>query len=180
MHAAGQEIDAVMNKLRCMAVSCGMCPLIYAAVICGVYWSWLSKANDFDDKVPNWQSDISAFDTCGGLFEATIASDGSFSAQLIDTKWSVILAFNSYFFLLHAIMTFLVLLGITGILMPCCLLGGCCHCCGGCVHLACIIVTGVYRFSTEGERCAEHQGFLDTDGTKFSELGDAIKSLFIA
>ena len=169
-----------MNKIRCLAVSCGCCPLIYAAVICGVYWSWMSKANDFDDAVSNWQGDISAFDTCGGLFDATTASDGSFSAQLIDTKWSVILAFNSYFFLLHAIMTFLVLLGATGILWPCCICGTCGHCFAGCAHLACIVVTGVFRFSDEGERCADYEGPLDTDGTKFSELGDAIQSLFIA
>ena len=69
----------------------------------------MSKANDYDDKVPNWQSDISAFDTCGGLADVTTNSDGSFTASFIDTKWSVLLAFNTYFFLIHAILTFLVM-----------------------------------------------------------------------
>ena len=158
-----------------------MCPLIYAAVICGVYWGWMNKANDYDDKVQNWQGDISAFDSCGGLYDS-IQNAGTINTQVnfIDTKWSVLLAFNSYLYLLHCIMTVLVLLGATGFLWPCCLVGGCGHFFGGCAAFACIIVTGVFRFSTEGERCAESSGFLDTDGTTFSDLGDAIKSLFIA
>ena len=181
MHKGGDDgLNAAVNKVRCFAVTCGCCPLIYAAVICGVYWGWMNKANEYDDKVQGWQSDISAFDTCGGLFELQTNSDGSFQPNFIDTKWSVLLAFNSFFFLVHCIMTFLVILGATGILWPCCILGGCGHCFGGCAHLACLIVTGVFRFSTEGEKCAEHQGPLDTDGTTFSDLGDAIKSLFIA
>ena len=71
MHTAGDAgIDDAMNKIRMFAVSCGCCPLIYAAVICGVYWGWMNKANDYDDKVQNWQGDISAFDSCGGLYDS--------------------------------------------------------------------------------------------------------------
>ena len=181
MHAAGGDgLDDAMMKVRICAISCGLCPLIYAAVICGVYWGWMNKGIEYDDKVTNWSGDISAFDTCGGIFDGSTNANGSFSAEFIDTKWSVLLAFNSYFFLIHCILTFLVMLGATGVLWPCCILGGCGHCCGGCAHLACIIVTGVFRFSDEGERCAESKGFLDTDGTTFGDLGDFIKSAFIA
>ena len=56
-----------MKILTIAGISCGMCPLIYAVVICAMYWGLMNKANDFDDSVPNWQGDISAFDTCGGL-----------------------------------------------------------------------------------------------------------------
>ena len=182
MHKAGggAEMDSALSKVRICAVSCGLCPLIYAAVICGVYFGWMNKGIEYDDKVPNWQGDISAFDTCGGIFDASTNSAGNFAPEFIDTKWSVLLAFNSYFFMLHCIMTFLILLGVTGILWPCCILGGCGHCFGGCAHLACIIVTGVFRFSDEGERCAESKGIFTTDGDTFEDLGSAIKSLFIA
>ena len=149
--------------------------------MCAVYWGWMSKMNNYNDKVPNWQGDIEAFDTCGGLTEVTMKDDGSISGvEFIDTKWSVLLKFNSFLYLIHCILTFLVLLGATGILWPCCLLGGCGHCFSGCAHLACVIVTGVFRFSDEGERCAKNESLLDTDGTTFKDAGDAIKSLFIA
>ena len=73
------------------------------------------------------------------------------------------------------------MLGAFGMLWPAAVVGGCGHCLGGCVHLACIIVTGVYRFSDHGKMCADSKGRqLDTDGTTFDEAGDAIESLFIA
>ena len=141
----------------------------------------MSKANEFDDAVPNWAGDVSAFDTCGGLTDVTTNADGSLAGvEFINTKWSVLLAFNSYLYLIHCILTFLVLLGSTGILWPCCVLGGCGHCFSGCAHLALVIVTGVFRFSDEGERCAKNKGLLNTDGTTFEEMGDFIKNAFIA
>ena len=100
--------------------------------------------------------------------------------EFIDTKWSVILAFNSYYYMVHCICSFLVLLGSTGILWPCCCLGACGHTFGFCGHLALVIVTGVFRFSDEGERCAKNDALLDTDGTTFKDMGASIKSLFIA
>ena len=68
--AGGEGLHDAINKVRIIAVSCGCCPLIYAAVICGIYYSWLNKANEYDDKVQNWQGDISAFDSCGGLYDS--------------------------------------------------------------------------------------------------------------
>ena len=68
MHKAQADgLAAATSFTRMGAFACGCCPLIYAAVMCGVYWSWMSKANEYDDSIPNWQGDISAFDTCGGL-----------------------------------------------------------------------------------------------------------------
>ena len=175
MHAAGaaqEQIGHAVCVLRSIALSCGGCVLIYAAVMCGIYWGWLSKSTNFDDNTPNWTIDTSPFDTCGGLTEASTATDGSISTEFINTKWSVLLAFNSYLYLIHCILTFLVLLGTTGILWPCCVCGGCGHCFSGCAHLALVIVTGVFRFSDEGERCASNKGLLDTDGTTFEDMGD--------
>ena len=66
-----QRYHMFVKVFRIAGISCGMCPLIYAVVICAVYWGLMNKANDFDDKVPNWQGDISPFDTCGGLEDVT-------------------------------------------------------------------------------------------------------------
>ena len=111
---------------------------------------------------------------------ATTAADGSITGELINTKRSVILAFNSYLYLIHCILTFLVLLGATGILWPFCVCGSCGHCFSGCAHLAAVIVTGVFRFSSEGELCSKQVLAVDTDGTTFEDMGEQIKSLFIA
>ena len=92
----------------------------------------------------------------------------------------MVLAFNRYFFLFHGILTVLVLLGIHDMLWIIGAMGGLGHCIGCCAHLACIIVTGVFRFSTEGGRCADNEKVLDEDGTTFSDMGDAIKNLFIS
>ena len=130
----------------------------------------MNTANDYNDAVEantTWAGDVSPFDTCGGLLKGTTNDDGSLGTELVDTKWSVILAFNSYFYLIHCILTFLILLGATGILWPCCILGGCGHCCGFSAHLAAVVVTGVYRLRDEGDLCANRVLAVDTDGTTF-------------
>ena len=60
-----------------------------------------------------------------------------------------------------------------------------CACCGHCfllfAHLACIIVTAVFRFQEEGEKCASNGNYLGEgfDWT-FKDHGDAIQGLFIS
>ena len=183
MQTQGAEARAIgdaANKLRCMALTCGVCPLIFAATMCGVYWGLMNKGNAYNDAFANWSGgELSAFDTCGGLMEGTTNADGTITAEYIDTKWSVILAFNSYFYLVHCIMTLLVLCGATGVLWPCCCLGGCGHCFSPCAHIAAIVVTGVFRLNDNGELCSKNKAVVDGDLT-FEEMGDKIKSLFIA
>ena len=60
-------------------------------------------------------------------------------------------------------------------------LGPCCICCGTCLDLAVIIVTGVYRYSEVGKACAESQTpiFKWCDAT-YSEVGHQMQSMFIA
>ena len=158
MHEANtpkEILNKATRQIRCCAISCGVCPVIYAIVICAVYWSWKIKADDYDDKVQNWQGDISAFDSCGGIADVTTNADGSFDSSFIDTKWSVVLSFNAIFYMFHCVLTLFIMIGSHDALWPMCMMGGAGHCVGSCVHLACIIVTGVFRFNAEGERCAE-------------------------
>lgn len=68
MHkAGGGELEKAACMTRIGAFTCGFCPLVYAAVMCGVYWGWMNKANEYNDALPDWDGSISAFDTCGGL-----------------------------------------------------------------------------------------------------------------
>ena len=55
-------------------------------------------------------------------------------------------------------------------------------CCGNCAVFACLIVTGVFRYSTEGNLCADTVQFAavpDQDEI-FMDHGDKIAALFIA
>ena len=68
----------------------------------------------------------------------------------------MIFAFNSILYLLLAIFTLFYM--ISTCVWPLWVVGVCGHMCGGCAHLACIIVTGVFRYSTEGKACAMNGG----------------------
>ena len=173
-------LRAAATRIKIYAVSCGCCPFIYAIVIAAIYWSWLRKARDYDDQAPDLPGDTSLFDMCGGLANVKTNSDGSLSASFVDTKWKVILQFNAFFFCIHLCFTGFVMAGVLDFLWCCCIAGGFCHCLSNCIHLACIITTGVYRFSADGERCAESNTVFAEDGSNFKEVGEAIKNLFIA
>ena len=115
--------------------------------------------------------DVNAYDLCGG-----IGISGATTTW--DTKWTTLLRFNAYLYLVLAILMFFTLFAtcVKGFL--------CCTCaamtCGGCAHLALIIVTGVFRFSSEGKLCAENDSLVIPDGSTFKEHGDKIKALFIS
>ena len=73
--------------------------------------------------------------------------------------------------------TVLLVLGTCFIPFWCC---GCCiQLCGGFAYLACVIVTGVFRFRSEGSKCSKSDALV-IDDTKFSDHGDLIKDLFIS
>ena len=93
------------------------------------------------------------------------------------------MAFNSILYLIHAI--FSLCLCLTTVFPPFALVGGIGHCLGCCAHLACIIVTAVYRFSEFGNKCADSGApvYITDDGevtATFEDHGAAISALFIA
>ena len=74
---------------------------------------------------------------------------------------------------------------LTCVFPPFALVGGIGHCLGSCAHLACIIVTAVYRFSEFGNSCADRDApvYIKDDGeivATFEDHGAAISALFIA
>jgi len=103
------------------------------------------------------------------------------------TNWTVILAFNSIVFAVLAVCS--VLMCLTCLVWPIGYVGAFGNCLGCCAYLAAIIVTGVFRYSTEGKQCVEWASSdkawpydLNEDGDSFnmSDHADAITGLFIA
>ena len=120
-------------------------------------------------KAGGYAGSESAYDTCGTL--------NLLEGQSVNTKWSVLLAFNSLLYLILSCLTFCVCLST--ILWPLCVFGfG--HICGGCGVLACLIVTGVFRYSKDGEACANSDLPVTADGVTFADHATTIQNLFIA
>ena len=107
-----------------------------------------------------------AYDLCG----APPGSD-------FDTQWTLVMKFNAYFYLILSILVGLMVLG------TCCLPFWFCGCCGmifaGLAHLAALIITGVFRFNSNGSDCAKNNAPVNGDET-FAEHGELIQNLFIS
>ena len=149
------------SVLMC-AMGFGIIPLAVTAVYCGLYWEmW---ADSQDEKYDREINGVPVFDTCGIV-------DG-------DTQWTTLLAFNSILYLIMSILTILIMLSYFVPVLA--LIGGCCHSLACCAHLACIIVTGVFRYSDDGKKCAE----LTELGAKVNDdqidFGARIQGLFIS
>ena len=152
-------------KVRMVVGCCTVMALAISGSWCGLYWSMWSEAQDYNDDAEKigYKGDTPAYDMCGLMG----AADPEY-----DTKWTVLLAFNSILFLSLSICTLLLFLGSFFPPLLCC---GCCgHTFGGCAMLACVIVTGVFRFQSEGEKCA------DKGGELFEDHGKKIMDLFIS
>ena len=137
----------------------GVLVLAQTASYTAIYWGMWADANDFNDLAGS----DDAYNQC-----ASLNAD-------FNTKWSVLLAYNSIFYLILSICTVLIILGSFFWPLACCGMIG--HCCGVIPHLACLIVTGVFRFSEDGKACAEEGA---AGASMFTEHGDKIQALFLA
>ena len=82
------------------------------------------------------------------------------------------MAFNSILYLILSICTGLLIIGS---FFPPLLICGCIgHMFGGCAILACVIVTGVFRYTGDGKDCAK------SELTLFKDHSELIQNLFIA
>ena len=172
--AGGDEAKAAIWSLRMCACACAILPMIYFSTICGLYWGMLSEAQDYNDAADavGASSDVSAYDSCGNY--ALIADDGDVN---FDTKWTVLLKYNAFLYLILSIIMFLTIFGSCFAPLLCCTFMG--LTCGGCAHTALLITTGVFRFRSEGKLCEENTAPVSADNT-FQDHADKIKALFIA
>ena len=153
--------------MKVIGAICSIFAIVVTGSFCGVYWGMWTEAQDYNDKIveSNVGSDSDMpYDKCG-------SQTGEDSAGL-DTKWSVILAFNSILYLIFAISHLFILL--SNLFKPLFYIGCCGICCMPAGVLACLITTGIFRFSDDGGKCAD-------DGIGlFKEHGETIMAAFIA
>ena len=97
--------------------------------------------------------------------------------EQVDTKWTLVLALNSIVYIILASGTFCTILG--SFFAPFLLCSFCQVCCGTCLHFATIVVTGVFRFVSQGDACSKSQ-LLIADDTSFKDVGSTIQNLFIS
>ena len=129
----------------------------------------LAQALDADKDFAGFvYEDGSYYDSCGTAGET---ADWQ-------TNWTILLKFNAFLYLALACIMLFTILG------SCFAPFFCCTCigltCGSCAHLALIIVTGIFRFNTEGKLCAENDELVSPDGMTYAEHGQRIKALFIS
>jgi len=96
----------------------------------------------------------------------------------LNTKWSVIYKFNSIFYSLLTIQSCLLLLGVK--MLEVRVITAYIHCfCTGFVHIAMVVTTGVFRYSSMGRLCAT-SAVETSSRTTFAEDGQFLESVFIA
>ena len=170
------KIDASnMTKGR-MFLSMCMCaavPLIFSVVFMGLYWNLFEIANHYNSLQPAQAGDVNFFESCGG---ATII-DGK--PEITYSKWQTAFLLNSIVYTMMTVAS--ILLTLIPFLPACFYMGACMHACVGLAHLAAIIVAGVFRFSTEGERCAAASTQIVTEsGTTMEDVGSMFAGMFIS
>ena len=127
----------------------------------GMYASMWAAAIEFGDSDQSsaYSGDVPYYDTCpigatsGGLIGLGLTRN-SYEYGEVDTKWTVIFALNM---IVYACLTLFSICQMLGTFFwPLCCFAACGHCATSNAHLACIIVTAVFRYRSEGEKCAEN------------------------
>ena len=112
-----------------------------------------------------------------GDYQGEIEGGNEYVGHL-NTKWSVIYKFNSVFYTILTIQSCLMLLGSKMISIR--IVTAYCHClCTGFIHIAMVVTTGVFRYSSMGRLCATST--VETSSrTTFAEDAKFLESIFIA
>ena len=173
-----EEKQKHIRTTRCCVCICSTILIAIAATFLGFYASMWADAVKLGDSVANYNDDIPVYDRCLGSGIA-ILNPSTGVSELGDTKWTVIFTFNTIVYACMVTFAFCQILGT--FFWPLCLCACSGHCCLAIAHIACIIVTGVLRYQSEGEKCAKNGYDLgeDFDWT-FKDHGDAIQGLFIS
>ena len=164
-----EKIWAIRMALCC----CSVFPLTIACCFCGFYWDMMVKAQEYNEEVALpagvEKDDTTPYDICGVEVE---------NDEVLNSKWTVLLAFNAILYLVLGSSICLLLCGT--FLFPFWICGCCGITFGGCAHLAALIVTGVFRFNSEGESCAKSTAIVQPSDETFEVHGERIKALFIS
>lgn len=142
------EYKKAVMSIRICVSGCSLGAIIISAVYTGLFANMWAQAVDLNDIASDagYDDDVPAYNRCGGL--------GALDGDRFNTKWSVILVGNA---ILYGLLTLFSICQIVGTFWwPCCCCAALNHCLASNATFAFLIVTGVYRYSTEGEACAEN------------------------
>ena len=130
---------------------CAVLPLTISCTFMGLYWKLFTVAADYDEAGGDGDFDrcfIKNVPTADELAEGKTITDG-------DTKWKVAFTLNAICYTLLSIWALVLVL--SAIVWPLAYCGACCVCLTQCFHLACVIIAGVFRYSSDGEECADKE-----------------------
>ena len=156
-------------------LGCCITPFIISTTFMGLYWGLFSDATEYNDHVGNSEVE-NPFDMCniGGTVSTPA---GSATIEEIDTKWTVVFTLNAIVYTLLSAST--LCLFMSALLWPLAICGLCGFICSQMAHFAAVIVTGVFRYSDEGEACAKVTTPVKPDLT-FEDVGTTMEGLFIS
>ena len=151
-------------------LGCCITPFIISTTFMGLYWGLFSDATEYNDTVGTSKVE-NPFDACN--------TEGGSVAGLepIDTKWTVVFTLNAIVYTMLSAST--LCLFMSALLWPLAICGLCGFVCSQLAHFAAVIVTGVFRYSDEGEACAKVTAAVK-DGTTFEDVGTTMEGLFIS
>ena len=170
-------------QLFLMLLACAATPLIISLTYMGLYFGLLGVAADYDDMVGKSLggsgSDGRFFDACG-LNVSVSSSSSGVTFEVPDTKWSIAFVLNAVTYLLLSLWA--LCLALSAFAWPLAFCGACGICLTQCLHLAAVIIAGVFRYSDDGEKCAENStGKVTKDGdTSFEDIGTQFGGMFIS
>ena len=152
-------------------LGCCITPFIISTTFMGLYWGLFSDAAKFNDESNSTLDN--PFDAC----YTTNATIGGTKVEAIDTKWTVVFTLNAVVYTLLSASS--LCLFLSALLWPLAVCGLCGFVCSQLAHFAAVIVTGVFRYSDEGEYCAGQSKAVKEDMT-FEDVGTTMEGLFIS
>ena len=156
----------------CCCFTMALAPLI---AFTAVYWHLYNSAIEYNEDPlnalaanPDRTFDITPYDACGG----DMNGNANFT-----TDWVMIYRYNA---IMYTILLSFVVGSCLCLFVPPVMFGGiCCFMCAGLPTIAAIIMTGIRRFSYEGNMCALSTDVVGEDLT-FADDAGTLKAVFIA
>ena len=156
-------------------LGCCITPFIISTTFMGLYWGLFSDAAKFNDE--STSNLDNPFDACGTRDSTTNLGGVAVKTEQIDTKWTVVFTLNAVVYTLLSASTLCLFMG--ALLWPLAFCGLCGFICTQMAHFAAVIVTGVFRYSDEGEFCAGVTNLGINDKT-MEDIGTTMEGLFIS
>ena len=163
------------TALMVAMLGCCITPFIISTTFMGLYWGLFSDAAKFNDEYKDQAGTDNPFDRCNTMTDAQMAAIG---AEHGDTKWTVVYTLNAVVYTMLSASTLCMFL--SALLWPLAFCGICGFICSQMAHFAAVIVTGVFRYSDDGEKCAESSDTIPAIDKSMEDIGATMEGLFIS